>query len=248
MDTADPSLPHGDQTPTPETTRAAAADAADSLAERRALARWQSRLLPFMSASIVILGIVFFVISLRSVTSIGSFLQEDSSASVTAKVNALLAQPTTQPLSNGDVMQRGLLLLESDTLTLRYRQASALLMSRIWTRQLAFNTGMVLALIGAVFIIGKLRESSAEVNVSNAAWKAGITSTSPGLILAFMGVVLMAIALIVQPPIDIKDRAIYLMTTQRPGGTTTTGTSTQTDSAPDPTMEDPAAPEKKPKK
>lgn len=94
----------------------------------------------------------------------------------------------------------------------RYRQASALLMSRIWTRQLAFMTGMVLAFIGAVFILGKLSEARTDVSLGDDHWKTAISSSSPGLILAFFGTVLLGTALIVQPKIEVQDRPVYFMT------------------------------------
>ena len=81
------------------------------------------------------------------------------------------------------------------------RRATALLMSRIWTRQLAFITGVVLAFIGAVFIIGKSSENKTDANLGGPHWQAGISSTSPGLILGFFGTVLMAVALVVQPQV-----------------------------------------------
>jgi len=180
--------------------------------------RWQLRLLPFMASGIALLGLVYFALGIYSTSGIGVFLREEPSTHVTTRVDDLLANRTKNQLTNADVMQQGLLLLEADTLDRRYKQASALLLSRIWTRQLAFNTGMVLSLIGAIFILGKLTESSSQVDLGAASWKAGITSTSPGLILAFLGVSLMGIALVVQPKIEVTDKAIYFLSTQKEDG------------------------------
>jgi hypothetical protein len=197
--------------PSNATDAYAIAASADASSE---LSKWQFRLLPYMAVSVVVLAIVYFVLGVQSISSISAFLRNDPAAPITSQVNQLLATQPKAHLSNAEVMQQGLLLLEADTLERRYRQASALLMSRIWTRQLAFNTGMVLALIGAVFILGKLRESSSNLGFVSASWKAQITSASPGLILASLGVVLMGIALVAQPPIDVNDKAIYFMSTQ----------------------------------
>jgi len=180
--------------------------------ERRELARWQRKLLPFMSRFLVVLAIGFFTISLIDMYEMRSFVKSESTQAIRARIEELLRAKSSEATVRLDVMQQGLLLLEADALDKRYRQASALLMSRIWTRQLAFITGMVLAFIGAVFIIGKLSEKRSDVNVSAAEWKAGISSTSPGLILAFFGTLLMGVALVVQPRIEVQDRPVYFMT------------------------------------
>ena len=126
-------------------------------------------------------------------------------------------------------------MLEADALEKRYRQASALLMSRIWTRRLAFSTGMVLALIGAVFIIGKLSETPSKLGFEGTGAKASIDSASPGLNLAFMGVVLMAIALVVQLKIEVQDKAIYFLSSPSPKGESATLPTNASDPDPDPT-------------
>src|SRR5216683_4799301 len=89
--------------------------------------RWQITLLPYMSAGVALLGLVYFVLGIYSVSGIGRFLQEEPTTHVTARVDALLATRTKDHLTNADMMQQGLLLLEADTLERRYRQASALL-------------------------------------------------------------------------------------------------------------------------
>src|SRR5215471_3551722 len=106
--------------------------------------------------------------------------------------------------------QDSLLLLESDALDKRYHQASALLMSRIWTKHPSFLTGMVLALLGATFILGKLSEGTSNISGGGAGWKADISSASPGIILAFFGTVLLSISLVVQPPIEVEDKPVYI--------------------------------------
>jgi hypothetical protein len=196
----------------PATAQAPIAALAPANAEHRELARWQRKLLPFMSRFLVVMAMGFFVISLIDVYAMRNFVKNESTQAIRVKMEELLHGAGNRQGNGVDIAQQALLLLEADALDKRYRQASALLMSRIWTRQLAFITGMVLAFIGAVFIIGKLSESNADVTVGAAEWKAGISSTSPGLILAFFGTVLMGVALVVQPSIEVQDRPVYLMT------------------------------------
>jgi hypothetical protein len=198
-----------------------------SQSETRELARWQRRLLPFMSRSLVVLALIFFGLSVYDVYEMRSFVRQDTTQSARSRVEELLrANKAGLPASGGvDLVQQSLLLLEADSMDKRYRQASALLMSRIWTRQLAFMTGMVLTFIGAVFILGKLSEARTDANFGNDHWKAAISSSSPGLILAFFGTVLIGTALIVQPKIEVQDRPVYFMTmgVVRQGSATVTG-------------------------
>jgi hypothetical protein len=196
----------------PTTAPASIGASATDNAEHREITRWQRKLLPFMSRSLVVLAIGFFAISLVDVYEMRDFIKSESTQPIRAKMEELLRVKGNEPTASVDVVQQGLLLLEADALDKRYRQASALLMSRIWTRQLAFITGMVLAFVGAVFIIGKLSETASDITVGASQWKAGISSTSPGLILAFLGTVLMGIALVVQPGIEVQDRPVYFMT------------------------------------
>lgn len=172
--------------------------------DRRDLVRWQNRLLPFMVASLAVLATLFFALSVYDSYQMRGYLSTE--------VGEPSASPTQYEAAATVPLQVSLLRLESQAMHHRYRQASALLMSRIWTRQLAFMTGMVLALIGAVFILGKLSEGSTSVDLGAHGWKAALSSSSPGLVLAFLGVVLMSIALVVQPRIEVEDRPVYFAT------------------------------------
>jgi hypothetical protein len=182
--------------------------------ETRDLARWQRKLLPFMSRSLVVLALIFFGLSVYDVYEMRSFVRDETTQSARSKIEELLRvnESGTTPYTGIDLVEKPLLVLEADAMDKRYRQASALLMSRIWTRQLAFMTGMVLTFIGAVFILGKLSESRTDLSLGDERWKTAISSSSPGLILAFFGTILIGTALIVQPKIEVQDHPVYFMT------------------------------------
>lgn len=192
------------------TIQAPVATPESSIYARRELARWQHKLLPFMSRFLIVLAIAFFAVSAVDVYQTRMFVRNESSAAIRTKVEELLQAQKDAPAL--DPIVKTLLLLEADTLDKRYRQASALLLSRISTRQLAFITGMVLAFIGAVFIIGKLSESTSDVSLGGSGMKAAISSSSPGLILAFFGTALIGIALVMQTHIEVQDRPVYFTT------------------------------------
>lgn len=182
-----------------------------NISESRDLAKWQRKLLPFTTRFLAVMAIGFFALSIYDVYEMRSFVQSESGGGIREQVEGTLRTQASQQSVTPDAVQRSLLLMEADAMDKRYRQASALLMSRIWTRQLAFLTGMVLTFIGALFILSKLSENRSDVNVAMHDWKGGISSSSPGLILAFFGSTLIAISLLVQPPISVQDRPIYFL-------------------------------------
>src|ERR1700742_3807070 len=128
-----------------------------SASSAQELGRWQRKLLPYMMRFLIVLALVFFGLSIYDVYEIRSFVRNANVDSVSPQISELVHLSAAQParISTPELVQRSLVVLEADAMDKRYRQANALLLSRIWTRQLAFLTGMVLAFIGAVFILGR---------------------------------------------------------------------------------------------
>lgn len=183
---------------------AAAADAAEA---RKALAAWQKRLLPFMTRSIIAMAVVFFVFSAVHLYHVSGFIAEGQAPDIRGQVAAELAKADGGP----QAVANALVLLEADALSKRYRQASALLLSRIWSRQMAFITGMVLAFMGAVFILGKLSDAApSQLEGGAADWKLAVSSASPGILLSVLGTALLMTSLIVRTNLDVADGAAYL--------------------------------------
>ncbi|HEY2914476.1 MAG TPA: hypothetical protein VGK21_14025 [Candidatus Angelobacter sp.] len=174
----------------------------------RDLVRWQNRLLPFMTRFIVFVSVAFFALSIVNLVQINGFVRGEHEGDIRGQIEKIA--PEAKARNVDEMTQQTLLILEADLVDKRYHQASALLMSRIWTRQLAFMTGMILAFLGAVFILGKMSEPPANVSGEGAGWKLGITSTSPGLILSFFGTVLLVVSLFVQTTIDVRDGSVYV--------------------------------------
>jgi hypothetical protein len=69
---------------------------------------------------------------------------------------------------------------------------------------------MILALVGAAFILGRLQEPASEVSVASPAGNWGLKSASPGIILAVLGTVLMLTTILTNHRIDVTDAAVYL--------------------------------------
>ena len=182
----------------------------------RALLRWQRRLLPFMTGFVVVMAVLFFLFSGFHLYQVSNFIETEHGQNIRDLIQTEIAKPTANPPTADDITQHALLLLEADTLDKRYHEASALLMSRIWSRQLAFITGMVMAFLGAVFILGKLSESTSQISGGSGDWKVAVTSASPGIILAVLGTTLLVSSLYVRASLDVIDGPAYVNTLRRP--------------------------------
>lgn len=100
--------------------------------------------------------------------------------------------------------------LESQALNRRYHQGNVLLMSRIWVSYLSFVTGMIMCLVGASFILGRLREPTSTIGADSNVLKLSVSSSSPGIILASLGTVLIITSILTNHRIEIQDRSVYL--------------------------------------
>jgi hypothetical protein len=112
---------------------------------RRETMVWQRGLLPFMTHFVVMMAVAFFLFSGFHVYEVTRYIQEDQRQGIRTAVQAEISRPLATPLTATDLTNNALILLEADALDKRYRQAGGMLMSRIWSRQLTFITGMVLA-------------------------------------------------------------------------------------------------------
>ena len=146
--------------------------------------------------------VFFLVVTLLQLRS----LQQRIDTPPVLDLTSALAPLDEGAVSTGDRLMvaqwRTLALLEESVLERRYHQANLLLMSRAWTRYLGFVTGMIFALVGAAFVMGKLQERESALALKNAAVEANITTTSPGLVLCLLGTVLMLATLLTHHDIE----------------------------------------------
>jgi hypothetical protein len=201
----------------PAMTISSASDAAN-----RELLRWQRHLLPFVTWFVVALATGFFVLSVLDFIELKKVAGSTSNAG--EMVAGQIAKEPSAALTRDQVVQQSLLLLEANALDKRYSQASALLLSRTLTKQLSFLTGIVLAFLGAIFILAKLSESTTQVDGSMSQWQLKLSSASPGLILSLFGAVLLIVSLVVQTnTISVLDKPVYLgsFKVTSPAGATT---------------------------
>ena len=173
--------------------------------------KWQKKLLPFMIIVLSLVMLFFFTASALQLY----YLHQRIERSPELDLNPALALLDSNPsgASERDKLEVGrwktLTILEGNALQRRYHQANVLLMSRIWTGYLGFVTGMILALVGATFILGKLRESESQVDAGSELWKLSITTASPGLVLALLGTILMITTMVSHYEIKVDDGQLY---------------------------------------
>jgi hypothetical protein len=181
------------------------------IAVKTSVGDWQRLLLPLM-ASILIVSALFF--AWQSVYEFSDF-----------KKHVLLQKVDLSPVfdrfektdagklesNRFEYLQwKSLVYLEQETIQHRYAQGSATVLARAWTRLLGFTTGMVLAIVGAAFILGKLREAQSELKHETEAIKISLVTSSPGIVLAVLGSILMAITLLSKFDIEIRDVGTYV--------------------------------------
>lgn len=154
---------------------------------------------------------VFTVVSYRQVSDLNERITEANEMQLDG---LWAAQPGDSLVQGADYVNlqkwRSLAAMEHLAITKRYQQGGLLIIARIFTKYLGFLTGMIMAIAGAVFIIGRIREDESRISLSAAGKQASLRSTSPGVFFGVLGTVLMAMTILQHTDIGITDRPLYL--------------------------------------
>ncbi len=199
----------------------------DPIGESPDVLRWQYILLPVMVALVLSLAAYFVIESKAQVNALQHHLQEESHFAMDSVLAR--ADPTHAVRTPAQREFELLASLEAYALDKRHHQSNLMLMSRTWTRYMAFLTGMILSFIGAIFVLGKLSTPATKVDVGVESGRAALESTSPGLFLVLFGTILMLTAEMVHVDVSIKDTAVFLPVTAdaAPGGLASPAPATQ---------------------
>ena len=185
--------------------------AADELGpEQSERAAWQRTLLPLMAAFLVLAAIFFAVMS---VFELREFYDEIAHEPLDLAMHFTEMEEgaPADALNHPDYVRfKVLALLEAEALQRRYHQANATMLGRIWTRQLGFITGMLIALVGAAFILGRLQEAPTTFELASDQLKGALATSSPGIVLAVLGTALMALTLWIPFGVETRDINTYL--------------------------------------
>jgi len=173
--------------------------------------RWQERLLPVMMGILIGLTAFFFVASFIQISYLHwNIIQYPPVNLEPALQNNLVSSAVTfdeqLEARRFDVQAR----MEAYVIEQRYHHANVMIMSGIWIRYLGFVTGMILSLVGASFVLGKMREGVSEVESKTPDFGFSLRSSSPGIILVVLGVMLMFATIIDKDTYEVQDSPAYL--------------------------------------
>ena len=171
--------------------------------------RWQNRMAPLMVGALVLTAIFFAAVMLLRFSSIERTLQDPPQSQIAIPWTRAGLEPASWRDQRDMASIQADFILEREIIARRYRQASAMLSLRLWTRLMGFLTGMILAMVGAAFILGKLTAPASEIMGGATGASISIKSASPGIVLAVLGTILIGIALIMPVTTDVRDAAVY---------------------------------------
>lgn len=181
---------------------------------------WQERMLPLMRRMLVVLVAFFLLASLGQITYMQLKITDEPEIGREAleQFEDELAASTTQGEWNARQIAM-LARLEIYHQDRKYHHSQTTWVGALWLKYMGFVTGMILAAVGATFVLGKLRgpdsEGATDVSVKIAMANAHIRSASPGLILAFLGAALMFATIWLPVGTEVKPDAQYYATVQK---------------------------------
>jgi len=174
---------------------------------------WQKKLLPWLILMPTMLILLFVYLATRQMERFNSVID----AKTESAIERLIPSAADSVLNNklkGDmdyIRWITLARMEEKSLDRRYSQGGLLLVSRIFTKYLGFFTGMILAIVGSVFIIGKMQEDKTDMEgAMGENMKMKLASSSPGIIFGVLGTILMLSTILQHTEISVSDQPLFL--------------------------------------
>ncbi len=179
----------------------------DVMADRFA-EQWQTRMIPVMVGLVVAAALFFGVTTVYQFASLQAWLTRAPAASPVLQIVAEMRAPAAaDPLALAQA--RAAIALEQELIARRYEEARVVAVARLWTRFMGFLTGMSLALVGAAFVLGQLQTGPIRMSAEQGGLKAALATTSPGLVLAVVGSVLIGVTQAIPYNFRTSDPATY---------------------------------------
>lgn len=171
--------------------------------------RWQTKLMPWIIMMPTVLVAAFIVLATIQAAKFNQLIQAKPDPNF---VNDIMKESPDKLKQDLEYIKWiSLFKMEYESYSKRYSQAGFLLMSRIFTKYLGFFTGMILAIVGAVFIIGKIKEDTSELEGTfNEQARFKLISSSPGIIFGVLGTILMLTTILKHSDIEVVDKALFL--------------------------------------
>lgn len=179
--------------------------------ETRETIIWQKRLLPFAVTAISLMAIFFFISSVIQIDRLADRITQLPNDKIEKTLAAFESKSPESSVANIDYVKwKSLILLEQEMVNHRYAQVNATLLLRAWTRNIGFLTGMIMAFIGAIFILAKLREGETSLAGEGGGAKATLVTSSPGIVLAVLGTILMSVTIVSGFEFSTTDAPVYV--------------------------------------
>jgi len=166
-----------------------------------------NRIVPVVIIIPVFFLILFIVVSMLQLRDINSRIEEGQSQAVKEMVSRM---PGKDTLSEGYKQFLTLASLEEESLGERYRQGHYSLVSRSFKQYLGFFTGIIMVIVGSLFVLLKLREKIDSTASRGEGWKFSLVTNSPGVVFGIVGAVLISIASTTNDKISVRDSGLYL--------------------------------------
>ena len=173
-------------------------------------AAWQRKLLPFMVSMLALMAIVAVVSNFYQAHVMREYIGTVHDIDLTPTWNPATLDNATAADQIAWAQWRTLALLESTALRNRNQRANAVLMGRVYLIFIGFSIGVMMSLIGAVFILGKMQEPLSKVESGTGAWRFAVESSSPGLILAVLGTTLILATIWSRSVLEVEERPLYV--------------------------------------
>jgi hypothetical protein len=179
----------------PGNTGAPNVDSAVQDRNRRELAQWRRWLLPVAIVVIFAGSAIFIWISNNQFADLKTSIEASSGGN---DIPQVIAGFHTPPGDNGAIRDKVQLLMAERAQRANLSRASASLLLSLWTRNMGFVTGMILAMVGATFILSRLDDAGTQLSAEQGTLKGSLSTSSPGIVLAVLGTVLMVMAMSVR--------------------------------------------------
>lgn len=177
---------------------AASGDAEPAARAARDVAGWQRAARPLMTRMLVALTGFFFVATLAQLALLHWELLHG------------VAVPPPPLRADADPTFATLVHLEVAAQERHAHLMNGMLLARVWKSYVGFVTGMVLAVVGAAFVLGKLDAPETELTTSGSPVALTLRTASPGLVLATLGTLLMLVTLVTNHTIEGTSNPVYL--------------------------------------
>jgi hypothetical protein len=200
---------------------------------------WQKQLLPWMITILVTSSLLFGVATIFQYNRIYNWM-----TAVETKVDdSMWSNSAVKPTNFHEQIElanaRSAYALEQEVIRRNFQNTRQLVATRLWARFMGFLIGAILAIVGAAFILGRLSDQGNELSSDQPGLKMTLKSASPGIVLATLGTVLIAMSLMVQVSISNEIVPTYFAPIAR-------AEAAYGDGAQPPVASDPAATEEAP--